>query len=365
MAPDGNHRSWEATPGAKPLIEMMANSLLGGVISEGSLPPGSVVDAGAWKGDFALWCAKLSRRVVHAIDPTEKNVRFLERLAQRGGLSDLVQATHGGLGSVLQTIQVQRQVNQQARGVVGQQLHNLHLRAVTNTNASAGERRRGRNDAFTVWPLDALFAERWPNESLALAHLDVEGAELSALRGAEHTIARDQPFILTELTVHRDAEYTRALMGWLDERGYDTFLIEELTGYPRMDIRNVLSLPRSRRERWLHSNALDLALAARAMHPVDATTVFHHAFPCCRPGGACCKRPEAASCCRDREVRRWVSQTMREWLELNQTEQRQRSRIDPRLFSRSAFGRAPHTGVPHGWHDWGGPRRRRRVTNGV
>ena len=354
MAPDGNSRSWERAPGAKPLIEMMTNSLLGGLISEGSLPPGSVVDAGAWKGDFSLWCANQSRRVVHAIDPTERNVQFLTKLARRGGLSDLVRPTHGGLGSMLQKIHMQ---GKQAKG---QQLHNLHLRA--QPNESTEERHGG---SFTIYPLDQLFAERWPKESLALAHLDVEGAELSALRGAERTIARDQPFILTELTVHRDEGYTRALLRWLDERGYDAFLIEEHTGYPRMDIRNVLSLPRSRRNRWLSSNALDLALAARVLHPVDDTTILSHAFPCCRSGGACCKHP--SRCCLGygpQRVGLWLTRATREWLELSKAEEHnetRQGRVDPRLFTRCAFGRTAHAGVPRGWHDWGGPRRGGRV----
>lgn len=347
MAPDGNSRSWETTPGAKPLIEMITNSLLGGLISEGSLPPGSVVDAGAWKGDFALWCANQSRRVVHAIDPTERNVQFLTRLAQRGGLSGLVQATHGGLGSKLHTIHVK---GTQARG---QQLHNLHLRA--QQGGESTDEQQGHS--FTIYPLDQLFTERWPKESLALAHLDVEGDELSALRGAERVIARDQPFLLTELTVHRDAAYTRSLLSWLHERGYDAFLIEEHTGYPRMDIRNVLSLPRSRRGQWVSSNTLDLALAARVLHPVDATTILSHAFPCCRSGGECCKN--SFRCCLPRDVRLWVTQTTREWLALNKTEERietNRGRVDPRFFTRCSFGRAAHAGVPRGWHNWGGPR---------
>ena len=222
-----------------------------------------------------------------------------------------------------------RSTSRGRRQARGQQLHNLHLRAQQGREST--DEQQGHSFPSTR---STSSSERWPKERLALAHLDVEGDELSALRGAERIIARDQPFLLTELTVHRDAAYTRSLLGWLHERGYDTFLIEEHTGYPRMDIRNVLSLPRSRRGQWVSSNALDLALAARVLHPVDATTILSHAFPCCRAGGECCK--DSFRCCLPRDVRLWVTQATREWLALNKTEERletNQGRVDPRLFT--------------------------------
>jgi hypothetical protein len=56
--------------------------------------------------------------------------------------------------------------------------------------------------------------------------IDVEGAELNVLRGAEKTINRDHPGILIEFSEDNTRQFgyePGAIKDWLEARGYNTF----------------------------------------------------------------------------------------------------------------------------------------------
>jgi FkbM family methyltransferase len=92
---------------------------------------------------------------------------------------------------------------------------------------------------------------------LDMIKLDIEGAELRALRGAAATLARLRPALLLE--VYEDAlagngATVRDLVGWLDAQGYRLHDIDPRTGAVRAGARfpagvnkNVLALPRRAR----------------------------------------------------------------------------------------------------------------------
>ena len=79
-----------------------------------------------------------------------------------------------------------------------------------------------------VSTIDAELAGR--DRPVAFIKLDVEGSEAAVLRGGEHTIRRDRPVILAELSSSfRDVasgSIERAATTWLFERGYLLFDIE-------------------------------------------------------------------------------------------------------------------------------------------
>lgn len=199
---------------AKPPNELLLNSIIVGLLQEGRIRNGSLVDAGAADGRFACWYAKHAKdRIVHAIDPDEQNVKRMH-------------------------IAFKPYPN----------LHPMHG-ALSDNETIAGEGvhvagRKKRVIQYSTYRLDNLFRTRWPQERLALAHFDVEGFEPQVLLGSRETILRDSPVVTTEVTVHGRPDITRNVLSLMDEMDYDSFLVEEICGQ-RADIRNVIHFPRA------------------------------------------------------------------------------------------------------------------------
>jgi FkbM family methyltransferase len=272
----------------KPPYEVMLNSIVAGLMTEGNIPNGSIVDAGAQYGRWACYYAAIApTRVVHAVDP---NPKWVAHMRQRYTLRKLpnLQALHGGLSNQSSSVYSRAA----ARG--GSSIH-----VFTNS------------DGFPIYTLDELFIAggMWAGEALGFAHLDVEGLEELVLHGAHTILLRDQPVLTVELTVHKYPMRTRSLLALLDSMGYDTLMVDEIAGN-RCDIRNVLCLPRSRRQMQVNSNVLDLGVASRALLFVSPDTVNRTAFPCCVAGGACCPDPEDG-CCSHGAVHEWMNKAIR------------------------------------------------------
>ena len=85
------------------------------------------------------------------------------------------------------------------------------------------------NTALTTYRLDDL-NDAWARERLAFANIDVDGHEISLLRGARRIIARDRPLLTTEVTVHDPNARCLELLRLLGQMGYDSYMVEELTG---------------------------------------------------------------------------------------------------------------------------------------
>lgn len=274
----------------KPPYEIMLNAVVAGLMKEGAMPNGSIVDAGAENGRWACYYAATAPgRAVHAIDPDPRFVEMMRRRYTSRKLPNL-RPLHGGLSD---------NAGQYSTNAADQ--------------AGRGGKIYTRASGFPLYRLDDLFSAggMCAGETLAFAHLDVEGGEERVLLGALRTIARDQPVISTELTVHKHPERTRSLLRLLRALGYDTIMVEEIAGN-RCDIRNTINLPRSRRRQFQNSNVLDLGVASRALYVVDEDTVNQTAFPCCADGGACCPNPGAFTCCSHQAVHSWMAAAIRE-----------------------------------------------------
>ena len=134
-----------------PQTETLLTALLHGLLLEGRVPPGSVIDAGAFDGQTACEYASVApaTRRVHALDPTPGNVAFMTK--RFPNISPML----GGLGSTARNISVAT--------TAGAQLHGLH--------ESSGGPEAGRAAVTTVpiYRIDDLFAPAgaWAGERLA------------------------------------------------------------------------------------------------------------------------------------------------------------------------------------------------------
>ena len=280
-----------------PRFEPIYLSLLGGLFAEQRMPPGSILDAGAYKGQWACWYAQFDNRsrVVHALDPDAWLVNLIRE--NYGASHPNLRARHGALG------------RPHSAALSSHQARTSGMNRYPHAGPKGWyEAHRNGSYAFPTYTIDELFA----SETLAFAGLDLEGFELDALEGGRRTLLRDQPVVATEATVHYAPERTTALIAFFESLSYDSYLIEEVAGM-RADVRNILHLPRSRAAAFADSYALDLAVASKVLHAVGSRDVLQYAFPCCAAGAACCPRGKSigAQCCSQGRVHRWLNRIIR------------------------------------------------------
>ena len=294
--------------------EPIFSSILRGIFSEGRMPPGSVIDAGAHLGTEACIFAEAApERVIHALDPGIGNVQKMrgEHSRVRGHLH--VAPMLAALGAKQGMLRVPRRGRK-----AGQQMQDILAKQLTPGGIAGSMNVTGK--FVPVYRVDDLFGSQWPDERLGFFHLDVEGAELEVIRGAWRVLSRDAPVLTTELCVHHNASYTQQLMLAMRALDFDSFLVEEACA-PRLDCRNLIHLPRSRRASFDRSPTLELALASKRLLSVDASTIGKHAYPCCALGGACCPFSALSAglvrdgdgCCGEKLVGAWLQRNGQQW----------------------------------------------------
>jgi FkbM family methyltransferase len=255
--------------------EILLVSLVVGLMrEEGLIPEGMFLDAGAQFGEQgAHYAATAPDRQVLCIDPSPRNLQ-----TNQENYSELpnLRVQQGGLGK---TVGVAKPVDS-----------SFHM---------------DLDAEFPVYTLDSLFYDK--NEKLGFAHLDVEGLELDVIKGGLKTIHAYKPIFTTELRVHANPEYTKELLTLLDQNGYDSYVIHEVCGYPHMDYRNLLNVPRKMSTQLGMSDTFNLLLATQSIVRVSRDTIFENVFPCCAVGGECCpgKDPKANTCCSESAVAEW------------------------------------------------------------
>ena len=178
---------------------------------------GYFLDAGMQFGEFGAHMAvNAPERKVMMLDPSPRNVKTAKE--KYGALKNL-EILQGGLGEKVGTM-------------------------------------KARDESFEEFPLytlDSLFFEQ--GKKLAFAHLD--GLELDVLKGAIQTIRESKPIFTTKVRVHKDVAYTDALMDFISDLGYDTYVINEVCGFHHMDYSNLLNIPISISVELMHSDAFN------------------------------------------------------------------------------------------------------------
>jgi len=221
-------------------MEPVTRTLVGLLLlTRGLLPNGSVLDVGAHVGHEACWYSALDPlRTVHAVEPLEHNIARMQRQRAMSwpamGIGKIV-ILHAGLGSQEQSrVSVPRIRSKNPEG------HVLTLWRVANASEPT-KTKETEQESFPVHTVDSMFEV----ERLAFAHIDVEGAELDVLHGAESTIQRDRPLFSVEVWVHKNHTYTRSLIDTVGAYGYRPYAIAEKCGL-NLDCRNLLCVPTER-----------------------------------------------------------------------------------------------------------------------
>ena len=278
----------------RPFSELLFHEILGGLLGSGSLPPGSIIDAGANDGaDSCFYAEAAHSRIVHAVEPLAQNVKAIEQLARhRPNLRPML----GGLGNSRRLVYPSVQDARKPSGL-GAQITNFNEQGWSSSVSST----QGKGiTPFQVERIDDLFfGGNWSHESLGFAHFDLEGGELSVLEGAERTIRRDRPIFTVEVNVHREPATTAALLRRISSLGYIMFAVQENCGAPWADCRNVMAFPLEwlrQQQHALHADGaavLNLAHLARLLVQVTAENIAQRSgYPACQRGGECCRGVE-------------------------------------------------------------------------
>ena len=185
-------------------------------------PSKSIIDVGAQNGDCALVWAKMINGSVYAIDPSSRNLAFIRKVAKINSIENVVTLNY-------------------AIGNSKDYLYPLYDLDHTVFSKTPRTKFSIKNKVPSV-TLDLLY-ERGEFRSIGYIHLDVEGMELDALRGARKIIEECNPIITFE--AHITIDDIQSIFDLLRLAGYSVYMINEATSGGRPDCINFLALPKS------------------------------------------------------------------------------------------------------------------------
>ena len=246
-----------------------------GLFNDGLVPvAGGVIDAGANHGEETCMLHDLAgpRYTIHAVEPLKRNRHLIISRWKPGRKN--VRLWEGILDAEVGSVNVVASI---LSGGGGSQL------VMTRDGGSKGAGAEAATGTIPALTIDYIM--RVSNQSLAFAHLDVEGHELQALKGAMQALAgagggsyHGRPALSIEIFIHSQPAYTRELLAFVDGQGYACAAVDEVCG-AWADARNLVCLPKGPR--------VFRYFAKYFLLPVTSTTIFALA-PYCLPGGACC-----------------------------------------------------------------------------
>ena len=212
---------------------------------------GCVLDAGAHDGATAVMLSNALRRlnlVVHALEPLTKNVEVARRRAQRTPDMYVYRMALGAVDGDTGYYPAEYDEHKSS----------LHLQiARFRSHDNEG------NASYPITTIDALFDEEL-KRTLVLAHLDLEGREAEALRGANATLMRDRPVITVETFPSSMSKWHRQVMALLEAFRYKVYTVEERVGWPP-DGRNHVAIPNEDRHlRYILDSFFDYSLRRAA-----------------------------------------------------------------------------------------------------
>jgi FkbM family methyltransferase len=159
---------------------------------------GDVVHAGAFMGDMLPALAQVCQGIVWAFEPNPLNQPAARRTVELNQLTN-VRLQGAALGALRGTARLQIE---DERGLV-------HLGTSSMLPSRVASARR--TATVEVLPLDEVIPA---DRQVSLIHLDVEGYEIEALKGAVQILWRCRPLLVLE-TVPKDRWFMREVLGTL------------------------------------------------------------------------------------------------------------------------------------------------------
>lgn len=177
----------------------------------------SIIDIGCWISDNSIiWSKYLSENgTVFSIDPSSKNIFYGKILTKLNKIKN---------------IKFIKAVCSEKHGIKLSYKGSLE-------HTSFREIKKGTFLLSTT--LDNILKDE--NRQIGLLHVDVEGLELSVLKGAEKIISKDNPVISFEQ--HISKEDFQLIYDYLKFHNYKIFMINEVLQDCALDCRNFLAFP--------------------------------------------------------------------------------------------------------------------------
>jgi FkbM family methyltransferase len=177
----------------------------------------SIVDIGCWISDNTIvWARYLTGKgIVFAIDPSSDNLKFGKAVAEKNDV---------------QNIKWIEAVCAEKPGIkldFDGSIDHANFKEVTT------------NHVFESSTVDDIVQKE--GLDIGLLHVDVEGFELSVLKGATVIIKRNKPIILFEQ--HISKEDFESISIYIKKFGYRIFMINEVLPGCELDCRNFLAVP--------------------------------------------------------------------------------------------------------------------------
>jgi FkbM family methyltransferase len=182
----------------------------------------NIIDAGSANGDCALCWAKLITGKVYAIDPSSQNLEFIHDVAELNSIKN-IETLNYAIGD--------------SDGFL-YPLYDIDHTPFSTTPVTP----YSKKNKISAKTLDSLYAEGKLSQ-IGYIHLDVEGMELDAIRGAKRIIDECAPVVSFE--AHITVDDIESIFNLFRSARYSVFMINEATTGGRPDCVNFIALPES------------------------------------------------------------------------------------------------------------------------
>jgi len=223
-------------------------------------PESTFIDVGANKGEFVLWAEKkIARQNIYCFEPLHNYHNRLTQLFP--GIRAINCALSDKAGTAMLKIPY-------LNGIQDYTLSTMRTTYVAPHETSS------RQVEIPTIPLDQYLEENPPGHPVRLIKIDVEGHELSVLKGAEATITNHRPMLMVEImqlhhsrpinTIIQNLCNMRYTCTWFNTNinrlvpvGNDYLPPEDTTDYPN----NFLFIPLQEKDadQWLNNINREIA----------------------------------------------------------------------------------------------------------
>lgn len=166
-----------------------------------------IIDAGAFTGDTSLPLSKITNRNVYAFEPFEDSFKILEKNIDDNNIYNIIP------------------VNKSLGNINGERTLFLSGNNVQGITSDSSIRDYDNELKVQETTLDKFVEDN--NLNVGYITVDVEGAELDLLKGAENTIRTQKP-ILSISIYHKVSDYFE-IIPWIDnlDLGYEHKIVKE------------------------------------------------------------------------------------------------------------------------------------------